>query len=266
METSNPLNILYASKNFQFAHTAEPAPHQEDYYRHNHPQYELYVFFEGNAKFVVEDRVFHLTPDTVLLIPSRTYHYAALQDSARPYDRLVLNFERSFVFPELHPLLDSGNNPYFWDSKKYTPLLKDAERCLSQYKSRDGALLVQLFLNRLLLEMKYSPQSISAPQMLNPAITQILSCINEHIHEPLSLKTISEYTFLNQSYLSQIFSSYMKIGLMDYVKQKKIYLAEDMIRDEGVTPTEASRRLGFADYSTFYRLFKKYLKINPSDK
>ena len=25
--------------------------------------------------------------------------------------------------------------------------------------------------------------------MLNPAITQILSCINEHIHEPLSLKT-----------------------------------------------------------------------------
>ena len=64
--------------------------------------------------------MFHLTPDTVLLIPSRAYHYAALQDSARPYDRLVLNFERSFVFPELHPLLDSGNNPYFWDSKKYT--------------------------------------------------------------------------------------------------------------------------------------------------
>lgn len=266
MTTLNSFNIVYHSNNFHFAHASDPQTKQDDYYRHNHTRYELYVFFEGDAKFVIEGRMFSLNPNTVLLIPPHAYHYAALQNSDRPYNRLVLNFDRLFVYPELHSLLDAGNNPFVWDEAKYGSLLKDLEQSLTHYKNRDGALLVQLFLNRLLLELKYSQKSLTSSQMLNPTISQILTCINEHIHEPLSLKVIADYMFLNPSYLSQIFTSYMKIGLMDYVKQKKIYLAEELIRDERISPTEASRRLGFTDYSTFYRLYKKYLKENPSDK
>lgn len=266
MGTLKSFNHTYQFKNFYFAHASDSNIKRDDYYRHNHSRYELYVFFDGDTDFVLEDRVYQMHPDTILLISPHTYHYAAIRDSDHPYKRLVINFERLFIYPELHSLLDAGNNPFYWDEAKFSPLLADVERSLSVYEQSDAALLIQLFLNRLLMELKYSQKSLASSRMLNPTITQILTCINEHIHEPLSLKILADYTFLNPSYLSQIFASYMKIGLMDYVKQKKIYLAEEMIRDEKITPTEASKRLGFSDYSTFYRLYKKYLKDTPSAK
>lgn len=257
-------NIEHNANNYHFAHVSVPTTKQDDYYRHSHTRYELYVFFAGNAEFIIEDRIFQMTPGTILLIPPNTYHYAALKDSDTAYDRLVINFDRVFVFPELHPFLDGASNPYQWSREKYDPYLRDLEHSIALYASRDKALLIQIFLNRLLIDLKYLKKSTASSQMLNPTVTQILAYINEHIHEPLSLKTISENVFLNQSYLSQLFSAYMKIGVMDYVKQKKIYLAEEMIHGEGVSPTEAGKRLGFVDYSTFYRLYKKYLGEAPS--
>ena len=251
--------------NYCFSHTVTLCAKKNDYYKHSHTDYELYVFFEGKANFVIEDRVYNMKPGTILLIPPGTYHYVALSEPMGEYDRLVLNFDRIFVFDELRPFLDSANNPFAWDYAKHSVLLADAERSLNTYKHPDKSLLIQLFLNGLLMDMKYMRESANESQALNPTVTQALAYINEHINEPLNLKMISEHVFLNQSYLSQLFTSYMKIGITDYVKQKKIYLAESMIRNERVSPTEASRRLGFSDYSTFYRLYKKYLKESPSD-
>ena len=55
----------------------------------------------------------------------------------------------------------------------------------------------------------------------------------------------------------------MKIGLMEYIKRKKILLAGELIAS-GTKPTAAAQKLGFAEYSTFFRLYKKYLGKTPS--
>jgi AraC-like DNA-binding protein len=55
----------------------------------------------------------------------------------------------------------------------------------------------------------------------------------------------------------------MKISIMDYIKQKKILLAQDLIAN-GTKPTLAAQELGFEEYSTFFRLYKKYLGCSPS--
>lgn len=257
--------IMHDGADFHFAHTTSTNLAPNDYYRHSHTRYELYVFFGGSGDFCIEDRVFKMSPGTILLIPPHTYHYIALENSDSAYDRLVINFERTFVFPELHSFIDSGVNPFTWSAEKHNPQLADLEQSLSNYQHRDKSLIVQLFLNRMLIDMKYMHKSLLASHMVNPTVTLILNSINDHINEPLSLKTLSGYTFLNQSYISQVFNAYMKIGVMDYVKQKKIYLAEAMIKNDGISPTEASRRMGFSDYSTFYRLYKKFMKQSPSE-
>ena len=263
MQSPSPFKISFDGANFHFGHTAEPAE-ENDYYRHNHTWYELYVFFDGDVNFIVEDRVFHMEPNTLLLIPPRTYHYAAVKRSERLYNRLVLSFDYTFVSPELHPFLKTDINPAMLE-ERHAARLRDLENSLSRYKKKDAALAIGLFLNGLLIDLKYAHVAAAGAEMLSPTITRILDYINEHIHEPLSMKRIAENTFLNQSYLSQLFSAQMKIGLMDYIKQKKIYLAEELMREEGLPPTEASARMGFCSYSTFYRLHKKYLSGIPSD-
>lgn len=264
MNKQNDFNFFQQSGNYQFAHSCTSDLKKENYYKHSHTNYELYVFFGGEVSFIIENNVYNLTEGTVLLIPPHTYHYASLKNTDIPYNRMVLNFNRVFVYPELYAFIDSGSNPFAWIKEKHNPLLSDLENNFNTYNNRDNAILMQLFLNRLLIDMKYSKKSSAVSQSLNPTVGNIIAYINEHINEPLNIKTIADNVFLNQSYLSQLFNKYMKIGVMDYVKQKKIYLAEEMIRSDGISPTEASRRLGFADYSTFYRLYKKYLKEVPS--
>lgn len=263
MDTLRNYKKDFRSTNFYFAHSLDPSSKMEDYYRHIHTRYELYVFFDGEADFVIENKPYRLVANTALIIPPHAYHYASIRNSNKPYHRLIINFDRNFIFPEMHSLLDSGTNPFEW-SERHTDLLEDLEKNLSRYRSCDGALLTQFFLNRLLMDFKYARSSPSPQETLNSTVTEILAFINEHIREPLQLRSIAEQLFLNPSYLSQLFASNMKIGLMDYIKQKKIYLADDMIRNGKIPPTEASKQLGFNDYSTFYRLYKKYFRQAPS--
>ena len=263
MDASEKQTVTFSSSNMYFSHACSTETKPSDYYRHNHSRYELYVFFDGKASFVIEDKIFHLEPNTLLLIPPHVYHYASVQQSARPYHRLVCNFEHSFVYPELHSVLGTDVNPTPWDAEM-AALLEDAEKHLPLYNNHDATLVLQLFFNRLLLHLKYARRADTSAEVFSPTITQILRYINEHIHEPLSLKEIAKHTFLNPSYISQLFTTQMKIGIMDYVKQKKIFIAEEMIRSRQLAPTEASARLGFTDYSTFYRLYKKYVHASPS--
>ena len=266
MDRFQEVSVVHHGNPYHFRRTFEPHPKYDDYYRHCHANYELYVFFEGNLDFVIEDKVYKLQPNVMLLIPPYTYHYAALHNPDEPYHRLIINFSRIFVYPELQPVLDSAANPSLWNAEKHGALLRDLEENFSRYKHGDCSLLVQFFVNRLLMDLKYMQKSPAPSETLHPTVSRILSYVNEHIREPLSLKTIAQNTFLNPSHLSQIFSAYMKISVMDYVKQKKIYLAEELIREERRSPTEASRELGFGDYSTFYRLYKKYMHATPSSR
>lgn len=264
MELTNDFSEKFKSGNFFYSLTSDAKPKEDNYYRHNHSRYELYIFFEGEVDFIIEDHLYPLKKGNILLIQPLSYHYANLKNTRLPYVRLILNFDRNLVFPELQSFLDSKKEFFVWDEKNHALMLEDLRAHLSSYHASDSALLIQLFLNRLLMDFKYSEKHRQNSQILNPSVTQILKFINEHIYEPLSLKRIAAQMFLNQSYLSQIFSSYMKIGLMDYIKQKKIHLAHEMIQNKDVPPTDACKILGFNDYSTFYRLYKKYINQLPS--
>lgn len=264
MEQEDYSKTLHAG-NFWYAHSYDTTTNKDSYYRHNHSRYELYIFLEGDLDFIVEDRIMPLSSGTVILIQPFQYHYAAIRNADVAYHRIICNFDRSLVYPELYSFLDGGRELFAWDDVRYGRAFDDLEQHLGQYSTGDAALLVQIYLNRLLMDLKYRVGPAPDSRMLNPAISRILKFINGHIYEPLSLKTIAQQLYMSTSYLSQTFSTYMKTGLMDYVKQKKIQLAQQLIADEHIHPTEVCKRLGFDEYSTFYRLYKKYVHELPSD-
>ncbi len=253
-----------AVSELSFAHTEESHPSTESYYRHNHTQYELYIFFNGATEFLVEDRLYKMRHGNILLIRPLEYHYATICNTDVPYERVVLNFDRHVVYPELYDFLDSRRELFVWDDAIYTPLLDDLERNLEIYEKQDAVKLVYTFLNRLLLHLKYTPLTDTLP-LRDPTIGEILSYINRHIYEPLSLQDIARHTYRSANHISHLFSQYMKTGLMTYVKQKKMLLAQSLLH-QGVSPTETARTLGFSDYTTFYRLYKKTTGNMPKSR
>ena len=51
---------------------------------------------------------------------------------------------------------------------------------------------------------------------------------------------------------------------MEYITKKRLVLAKELIL-EGISLYEAADRVGFSDYSNFYRSFKKTMGFSPKE-
>lgn len=54
------------------------------------------------------------------------------------------------------------------------------------------------------------------------------------------------------------------MGLMQFVRRKKVYEAEKLLKS-GVRPVEAAETCGFNDYATFYRAYRQILGRTPKE-
>ena len=43
-------------------------PSNSNYQLHRHEEYEIYMFLEGDSKYVVEDKTYPLKPDDIIII------------------------------------------------------------------------------------------------------------------------------------------------------------------------------------------------------
>ena len=75
-------------------------------------------------------------------------------------------------------------------------------------------------------------------------------------------RKINRELILSKSYVQNLFSQNMHIGLKEYIMKKKIYAARTDIKN-GMTPIEACEKYAFGDYSGFYRLYKKTFLSSP---
>ena len=70
------------------------------------------------------------------------------------------------------------------------------------------------------------------------------------------LDDLAAYTSRSKSSFCHLFEARMNITPKQYILQKKLALASKLI-DEGVPRTAAAMRVGYDNYSNFYRLYHK---------
>ncbi|MBO4940367.1 MAG: helix-turn-helix domain-containing protein [Clostridia bacterium] len=267
MMKKNDFKFRFRGNKINFHHTMESEPNLRTDYRHTHTAYELYVFFEGAVNFVVENKTYAMQPNTAWLIHPLDYHYARTLLANTPYHRFAIDFDKSVVMPALQSFLPDSTKLFEWNHDTFKGDLALIENAIKSESQEEIEAACLLFINKMLLYFKQENplvQTESAFDTTNQTVQEILQFINAHIDESLHIKDIAEQLFLSPIYVSQLFSENMKIGIMDYIKHKKILLAQELIHN-GIKPTTAAQQLGFTEYSTFFRLYKKYLGCTPSD-
>ena len=124
------------------------------------------------------------------------------------------------------------------------------------YASRDK---VMNLLNYILLEIK----DIIAFDSSNKHIIEILKYINEHISEPITLSRISEQVNLTKEYVSHVFRKETGKTVTEYINERKLMIAKEMILSTSYPLTYISDRLGYENYSYFTKVFKKQFDTTP---
>jgi YesN/AraC family two-component response regulator len=74
----------------------------------------------------------------------------------------------------------------------------------------------------------------------------------------LSLKLVSEYFYVNSSYLSRVFKFKTGMNFSEYITSVKMKIAIDMVKHSDAKSCEIASKIGIADPNYFSTCFKKY--------
>lgn len=262
---TNPPNIRFAS-------TTAPSAGFDIHY---HSFYELYFFVEGDADYLVEGKVYHLTPNSLLLLSPNVFHGVRVNSDA-PYVRCAIHFSPDIISPERRTFLLSSfpgntkNSPkeVFYEHTD-TYCLRDCLNLIIQAQKQQSGLSRQYFpiyMETLLAQISLMCQTLRPTQVTSSApepIIHILTYLNEHLTEELSLDDLSERFFISKYYMNRAFKKATGTTVMDYVHYKRIVMARQLILN-GTTAQDAASECGFGDYSVFYRSYKKFIGHGPA--
>lgn len=94
-------------------------------------------------------------------------------------------------------------------------------------------------------------------------LERVFAYIEAHLGEQIALADTAKHFWVSESKISQTFRQKLGISFYRCVTQRRLIAAKSLII-QGVPLNEVNERVGFADYSTFFRAFKREYGIAPS--
>ena len=213
--------------------------------------YDFTFVLKGTMNYVVNGKRYALEEnDAILIKPGMTRERIATDEPAKYVSYNFTAYDDSAL-----PKNTYLKNIINYDIRNMVSIFS-ASHISDVYASREK---VMNLLNYILLEIK----DILDFDSSNKHIIQIIRYINEHITEPITLSTISAAINLSKEYTSHIFKKETGKTITDYINERKLIIAKDMVLSTSYPLTYISDRLGYENYSYFSKVFKKQFDTTP---
>lgn len=96
----------------------------------------------------------------------------------------------------------------------------------------------------------------------------VLICIDmiyDNLHYKITLKDLARRARLSPQYLSKLFHKEVGVTVSQYIAQKRIEAAENLLKFSDYSCIEISNYLCFNSESYFIQVFKSYTKLTPKE-
>ena len=104
---------------------------------------------------------------------------------------------------------------------------------------------------------------IKKQSIISKSITMCIEYVYNHIHDRITIEDLAAYTDLSPSYLSRLFKKELGISVSDYIREKKIDKAQNLLKYSDFTPVEIANYLSFSSQSHFIQTFEKLVGMTP---
>lgn len=245
---------------------------------HCHDFYELYVHYAGAKFYCIDNDVYPLQPDQLIVVPPFCMH-GLFGDS------VLRDYERGFIYvtPAMLRTCGGGSfdlemflSQYVQNGKRSFQLShEDAMTCkrLLQETARqlqspsglvryDNHVRISAYLS-IICNTMHRSEAIAETVVVNEVIHDILSYINENFTLPLKLETLAHQFGVSISFLSHEFVKCTGRSVYDYILHRRVMEAKALITS-ACSLNEVAFRCGFNDYSSFLRVFTKMAGMSPS--
>ena len=232
---------------------------------HCHDVYEILYVVRGEGQYIVEGKEYTMSEGTLMVIRPLHYHYVKVA-AGQVYERYVLQFPRSVLLGTSASVLDSmeeatsGGAGCFFPPHAMSPMLMSVFDRLSTVERLPEPMrepYTRLLLSEIVLLL--APSTASRAPIDSDRVLQYL---NEHLETDLCLDDIARHFFVSKYYLCRAFKTYNGTSIHTYVTQKRVLYAKRLI-EAGESASSAAYRVGFGDYSAFYRAYVKVTGHSP---
>lgn len=238
---------------------------------HFHEDIELIYVFDGELEIVVENSKYILIKDDFLIINSNKMHKFRAYKSA-----LIGSFTISYV--QLSELI-RNKHIVFWcnstieKSSEYNEarrkisdfandFIRSSESDLLNIISKFYELLYLLTKNFLITANDNTYNEVFDDE--KQRVEQITKFISQNYRNRISLTDISEMLFLSDAYLSKYIKKHFGMNFSEYLNMVRLsHAIEDLLYSD-IPIIRIALDNGFANISTFNKVFKDNYSITPS--
>lgn len=259
----------YMNANFSFethgiclSHKTDIQPPDSLVRTHCHETYEILFVASGEGRYVVEGSSYPITPGTIMVIRPFQYHCVLLRTDI-PYERFVINFSDAHLVNDAKELI-GGLMQSEDASGRFYPAGTLADGVISTFERFETALSLptaerSVYVKMLLSELIVLLSVSGGEQMANDETelgARVIKYLNENIDRNISLDKLAKRFFVSKYYLCRAFKKHNGISVHGYINRKRVAYAKQLI-ESGETASGAAYRVGFGDYSAFYRAYVK---------
>ena len=262
----------YLREPFRLFHLADDR-HEEIAY-HYHSFHKIIMLLAGRAGYAIEGERYTLQPGDYVLVGRGSIHRPVVADGDY-YERMIL-----YISPAcLEALAVDDCDPsecFRLAQQSFQYVYRDGPdsrvrqlfQSLHQTIVRGGygaSLLTQAQFTELLVEVNRlcrDGHGVGAAGG-DSKVVSLLQYLNLHLSEPLSIDDLSARFYISKYHMMRRFRQETGYSIHGYLSEKRLLLAQQLL-SRGAAPSEVFSQVGYQDYSTFSRAYKKQFGRGPS--
>lgn len=270
-------DLLFVKENFIYGKT-DNIP-TETIELHFHEMYEIFMLLSEEIDYIIEGEIYKLKPGDLVITNTKEFH-KPIYNPLTPCLRQYVQFRPAYLFNineyhvDLSTCFEKRNlgvlnciRSEVVKENGIDILFNDISSGI-EHPNVYSKVLIKTSLMSILCKLNtiFANNSVNEfkREAKNAKVRELFEYINTNLRNEINLEILENELFSNKYYLCHIFKMETGYTIMEYISYKRMMLAKSFLLD-GVTPQAVGKLCGYNDHSNFYKTFKKFVGISPTN-
>ena len=244
------------------------------YETHDHSAVEIVLTMEGMVTYYVDDIAYQVRKGEVLIVPPDTPHSLTMEEGSSRY-LFLFESDAIMTMRDVKSMAMYFNKPFHLrdGSEAHIRIRELLLRVRDAYEKQDlmwntvcysSILRIYATLGQRYMSGIRPRTEDTLRNMDSEVITAVMTYINNHYREELSLEDVAQFAGFSRYYFSRSFKRQTGYSFKDYLCQKRLQVAMDLLIRTNRPMRDVAIESGFGSVATFNRVFREKKGCTPT--
>ena len=244
------------------------------YETHDHSAVEILLTLEGMVTYTIEDKIYQVRKGEILIVPPDTLHSLTMGEGSSRY-LFLFESDAIMTMRDIKSMAMYFHKPFHLrdGSDAHVRIRELLLRAREAYEKRElmGNTMCYSCILRVYATLGQRYLSGIKPRtgdnmrnMDSEVINAVMTYINNHYREELSLEDVAKFAGFSRYYFSRSFKRQTGYSFKDYLCQKRLQVAMDLLIRTNRSMRDVAIESGFGSVATFNLVFREKKGCTPT--